>query len=191
MLYFNDTFRKATHALLKCPRLKDIQRSRFWPPFRFSSAIFPTWIRNHSHYSGTKAQQFINWFHLTQPGHIKPLICSRQRLSRSEGLPEFPHLICGWMWQLPSTRFSSKKLFLRRTSNICQALFFPTFPSHKNSCVMDSTGGLTSLPRLSVRSGLHFGPICELDTENVGITNRFSLRLGQGLGPGMLLLWLK
>lgn len=159
----------APEALLMCRRLKQQTQLQILNSLKVAKPSFPTSIRNHfySHwYSGTKAKQFINTFHLTQPGPVQPWLCSRPRFSRSDASPKSPHLNRGWMGQLPSTL--SQTCFIQVGGNhfweeaaTFARFFFSTFPLYKNRRVTDSTGGLDSLPRPSVRSvqGFTFVPL--------------------------------
>ena len=156
--------RSAPEALLMCHRLKQQTQLQILNSLQDAEPSFPTSVRNHfySHwYSGTKAKQFINTFHLTQPGPIQPRLCSRPGFSRSDASPESPHLNRGWMGQLPNT-LSQTCLIQEGGNNFWEEaatfarFFFSTFPLYKNRRVMDSTGGLDSLPRPSVRSGQGF-----------------------------------
>lgn len=86
----------------------------------------------------TETKQFLNAFHLSQPGPVQPLRCSASRFRRSRGLPNIsPSQAWVDMTAAEDTFLIRvrRKCFLRRTSIVCQAIFFSSiFSMYKSSC---------------------------------------------------------
>lgn len=102
-----------------------------------------------------KTEQFLNVFHLTQPGPVQPLRCSASRFRRSLGSPEISPLRPGWTWQLSRTRSPSKSgesLFWEEpvSGPIVWIFFSSIFSVQKSSCWTEQ---VVSVAEPSVRSG--------------------------------------